>query len=124
MVPIAYLTLGSVAGGLARHLLGGAVGVAMGPSFPFGTFAVNILGCFLIGFFSALTGEKFSLDPNAKLFLMTGFCGAFTTFSAFMLDTDNLLKDGEILKVFLNIFLSLILGFTAFRMGIFLAKLA
>ena len=120
---ILSLAVGSLLGGFARYFLGGAVGSVMGTVFPFGTLAVNILGCFLIGFLSALTGDKFFLGPEAKLLLMTGFCGAFTTFSAFMLETDSLLKGGEALKAFLYIFLSLFAGLLFFRLGIFLGKL-
>ncbi len=123
MAGIVCLVVGSTLGGLARYFFGGLVSGTLGTAFPLGTLAVNTLGCFLIGLFSSLAGERFFLSPNAKLLLMTGFCGAFTTFSAFILETDSLLKDGYLMKALLNILLSLLLGFIFFRIGIFLGKL-
>src|SRR3972149_12147921 len=74
-----------------------------------GTFTVNVLGCFLIGILVVLAEEKFLLNPQLRLMLMVGFCGAFTTFSTFILETANLTKQGEILNAFLNILLSVAL---------------
>ena len=73
--------------------------------------------CFLIGLFSSLV-EKKILGPTAKLLLMAGFCGAFTTFSAFMLENSNFIRQGETFKAFLNIALSLTVGFALFRLGV------
>ncbi|HRY29999.1 MAG TPA: CrcB family protein, partial [Elusimicrobiota bacterium] len=82
-----YLAVGSVAGGFARYLLSGAVHSKWGSGFPYGTLAVNLCGCFLIGLLNGLAEEKFLLNPHARLLLMTGFCGAFTTFSTIMLES-------------------------------------
>ncbi|MFA5059792.1 MAG: fluoride efflux transporter CrcB [Candidatus Omnitrophota bacterium] len=123
MDKILYLSLGGIVGTLARYGLAGVVYRFFGTSFPFGTFAVNILGCLLVGFFASLSDKKFLLDPNTRLLLMVGFCGAFTTFSTLILETDHLLKDGEMIKAFLNILLSVVVGFIVFRVGIFLGKI-
>ena len=117
------LTTGSVLGGLARYYLAGFIYWIMGTSFPYGTMVVNLSGCFLIGFLYSLAEEKFIIGPNGRLLLMVGFCGAFTTFSTFMLETANLLKDGETWPAFLNIFLSVVGGFLVLRLGILLAEL-
>ena len=123
MAKILSLVLGSVAGGLARYYLAGHAHRVFGAAFPYGTFAVNLTGCFLIGFLSAISEGKFGMSPNMKLLLMVGFCGAFTTFSTLMLETGNLMKDGEALRAFLNVFLSFVVGFVLFKAGVALGKL-
>ena len=123
MGKIVALALGSLAGGFARYFLGGFVYRVTGTTFPYGTLAVNLIGCFLIGFFSSLSEEKLLLGPNARMLLMVGFCGAFTTFSTFMLETANLMKGGEFFHAFLNVAVSIILGFLMFRFGMLLAEL-
>jgi CrcB protein len=122
MIKIIALTLGSVAGGLARYYLSGLLYRLFGTRFPYGTLGVNLTGCFLVGFLASLSEEKFLIRPETRLLLMIGFCGAFTTFSTWMLETANLLKDGEILHAFLNVMLSIILGFIVFKIGMFLAE--
>lgn len=117
MVKFFLLAFGGIAGTLSRYALAGFTYRLMGTTFPYGTLVVNVLGCFLIGFLSVLAEKKFLLGPNARLFLMAGFCGAFTTFSTFILETDNLLKDGEIIRAFLNVVLSVAVGFVVFRLG-------
>jgi len=123
MTKILAIAIGSLAGGFARYYLAGFIYRIFGTNFPHGTLAVNLIGCFLIGFFASLSEEKFLIGPEVRLLLMVGFCGAFTTFSTFMLETANLLKDGENFQALLNIFLSLILGFLVFKIGVFLAEL-
>ena len=120
---ILYLIVGGILGTLARYFVSGGVYRSLGINFPYGTFVVNLLGCFIIGFFMALADKKFLLDTSLKLFLMAGFCGAFTTFSTFMMETDNLIRDGEFIKAFLNIFLSVLFGFVLYRCGVFLAEI-
>lgn len=117
------LAAGGVLGTLARYFLSGTIHRIFGVAFPFGTLAVNLIGCFVIGFLAVLAEEKFLLGPNARIFLMIGFCGAFTTFSTFILETANLTKDGESLYAFMNIALSILLGFLVFRLGVMLARI-
>ena len=123
MGKIFALALGSLAGGFARYYLAGFVSRVFGTNFPHGTLAVNLTGCFLIGFFSSVSDGKFLMSPEARLLLMVGFCGAFTTFSTLMLETANLLKGGEMFQASLNIALSFILGFVVFKIGMSLARL-
>ena len=61
--------------------------------FPLGTFAVNMVGCFFIGIFWGMTFKSFAVNESWKLFLMTGLCGGFTTFSAFTLESIGLIKE-------------------------------
>ncbi len=116
------LAAGGILGTFARYFLSGAVHRILGISFPFGTLVANLVGCFAIGFLAVLAEEKFLLGPTARIFLMIGFCGAFTTFSTFILETSNLTKDGESLYALANILLSVILGFLIFRLGVMLAR--
>ncbi len=113
-----YLVAGSILGGMARYILAGAVYEKMGTSFPYGTLIVNLSGCFLIGFFSSLVDDKFFLGPNARILLMTGFCGAYTTFSTYMFETGNLVKEGQVSMAFLNILVSTAVGFGAYWLGV------
>src|SRR3990167_3799303 len=110
-----YLAVGGVAGTLCRYALSGIVYKITGTSFPYGTMIVNLSGCFLIGLLAALSDEKFLLGPEMKILWMAGFCGAFTTFSTFMFETSNLLKDGETWRAFSNVMSSVVLGFILFR---------
>ncbi len=92
-----WLALGGALGTLARYGLSGLVSVQFGETFPWGTLAVNVLGSFIIGFVAVLTapdGRVFA-GPTTRQFIMTGFCGGFTTFSSFSLNTLNLIGDGE-----------------------------
>ncbi len=116
-----HLAVGTLAGGFCRYWLAGAVYSLFGVQFPHGTLAVNLSGCFAVGLLNALAEAKLLLGPEARILLMTGFCGAFTTFSAFMLETSNLIKDGEAIRASVNVAGSLIGGFILFRLGEWLA---
>ena len=87
---------------------------------PYGTFAANILGSLLIGIVLGLAAKNDSLSPNQTLFLATGFCGGFTTFSTFSVETLTLLENGLWLKaaanVFLNVGACLIAGWLAIQL--------
>jgi len=117
MAKFLNLVIGGAAGTVARYLLGGAVYRLMGTSFPYGTLVVNVSGCFILGILAALADKKFILGPDARLLLMIGFCGAFTTFSTLIFESDNLLKNGQAMRAFSNILVSVILGFILFRVG-------
>jgi len=117
-----WFSVAVVFGGFARYLLGTAVYRKFGGGFPTGTLLVNLSGCLLIGFFNSLAQDKLLLGPEERLWLMTGFCGAYTTFSTFILETSNLFRDGESSWALLNIALSLLLGLAVFRVGTWLAR--
>ena len=122
MVKWLNLIVGGVTGTVARYVLAGAVYQVLGASFPYGTLVVNLTGCFAIGFLAALAEEKLLLSPEARMLWMVGFCGAFTTFSTFMLETANLMKDGEMAKAFVNVAASVVIGFVVFRLGMLVAN--
>ena len=75
---------GSCLGGMARYLLSVAVQTRAGSLFPWGTFAVNLAGCLVLGFLYGMLDRGFQLSAPMKLFLTVGFCGGFTTFSTFV----------------------------------------
>jgi len=90
--------------------------------FPFGTFAVNIAGSFLVGILFGLV-EKGDLMSSAwRLFLITGFCGGFTTFSSYSVETLSLFRNGEVAYALLYIFTSVAIGLLAVWLGVILIK--
>ncbi len=123
MSKFTLLAIGGITGTIARYLLGGYIYAVLGTSFPYGTLVVNLLGCLIVGFLAAFMENKFMLTPNLRLLLMIGFCGAFTTFSTFILETSNLIRSGETLKAFMNIIFSVIIGLIVFRIGVFLGDI-
>jgi CrcB protein len=91
--------------------------------FPWGTFLVNISGCLLIGIFFAGTAKN-SPDPGDwRLFLTTGLCGGFTTFSAFAFENMNMLKNGDISRALFYTLGSAVIGILAVFAGVALVKL-
>lgn len=92
--------VGSALGGLGRYVVSGLVGAQFGETFPWGTIIVNVTGCFVIGFFATLTAPdgRLFVSPATRVFILTGLCGGYTTFSAFSLQTVTLMHDGEWLR--------------------------
>ena len=89
---------------------------------PYGTFAANILGSLLIGIILGLAAKNESLSQNTVLFLATGFCGGFTTFSAFAYENHIFLKSGDFMSFALYTIASFILGFAAVFFGMWTVK--
>ena len=90
----------------------------MGSRFPFGTFAINISGSFLIGVVVTVLAERTHWSANWRYLIPVGFIGAYTTFSTFELETFQSLRDGDLLIAFLNVSLSVVLGFIAVWLGV------
>jgi fluoride exporter len=88
---------GGALGSVARFWLAAAMTTLTGPRFPWGTLLINAVGSFLIGLIAALTvtPERIGMHPDLRIFLMVGVCGGFTTFSAFSLQTLELLQTGD-----------------------------
>ncbi len=117
------LAIGGLAGTAARYLLAGGINQAMGAGFPYGTMAVNLSGCFLIGLFDSMAEARFLIGPSGRMLLMVGFCGAYTTFSTLIFETSNLMRDGQMLRASLNFLGSGAAGLVLLRLGMVLGKL-
>jgi CrcB protein len=117
-----WIAIGSGIGGAALFLLQQRIYRLYPSSFPWGTFVVNITGCFLIGLIYAISEKGNLLSAGMRLFLATGFCGGFTTFSSFAYENISLLRDSELLFFFAYTLASIIIGFAATYSGILLVK--
>lgn len=105
MLMYLWVALGSALGGVARYWCSGFVAARVGEVFPWGTFVVNVVGSFVIGFFATLTAPDngWLVPTEVRVFVMVGFCGGYTTFSSFSLQTLNLVRDGEFLFASANV---------------------
>ena len=92
-------------------------------SFPYGTLLVNIIGCFLVGLVFGFANKGNVLSPEWRMFLATGFCGGFTTFSTFSYESTQLINNGEYLSLALYILASVVIGIVATFAGIALTRL-
>jgi len=119
---VALVGLGSFIGGSLRYLIAQIVQSKFLSAFPYGTFTVNIVGCFVIGLVFGLS-TKMNLSPEWRLFLATGICGGFTTFSAFSLETMQLLREGQSFFALLYVAASILFGLLAVYLGMTLLKL-
>ena len=90
-----FIGMGSCLGGIARYLLTRWVQGSTSSSFPYGTLAVNLLGCLAIGMLYGLFDRHGWMGPELRAFLVVGFCGGFTTFSTFSADAVRLLRAGD-----------------------------
>ncbi|MGI4956110.1 MAG: fluoride efflux transporter CrcB [Janthinobacterium lividum] len=123
MLTYALIGLGGALGSVARAWLGNAMVALTGPSFPWGTILINIVGSFVIGFFGTLTATdgRFAVPFDVRAFVMVGVCGGFTTFSSFSLQTFELLRDGRTGQALVNIALSVALCLASVAVGYSLA---
>lgn len=117
-----YIAAGAVLGAPLRYLLQARVQDIAGPGFPWGTFAVNITGCLVFGFLATLAAERGALDREARLFLLTGFLGSYTTFSTFGWETVELLRDDRVIRAVAYVMLSCGTGVLAAWAGSLLAR--
>lgn len=117
-----YLGLAGAAGTLARYGLSGWVGRSFGTTFPWGTAAVNILGCLFFGLMWACVENKLAVTGQIKLVIFMGFFGAFTTFSTFAFETGQLLDDSQWLWAAGNLLLHTVAGLAALMAGLAIGK--
>jgi CrcB protein len=120
---IIYVAIGSVIGGVGRFLLQQYVQRRVASTFPYGTLCVNLAGCFLIGIVFGLSVKGNLLSAPVRIFLATGLCGGFTTFSSFINENHSMLLDGELLNTLIYISVSVVAGLIATTLGAFLIKI-
>ena len=112
------VALGGAIGTLGRYAAG-LFAMPISQGLPWGTILINIAGSFVIGFFGTLTLShgRFPVPESARLFVMVGICGGFTTFSSFSLQTLDLLRGGAVVRAFFNVGLSVALCLFAVALG-------
>lgn len=113
--------IGSGLGGIMRFALGKWINGLHNHPYPFGTFIVNIIACFLLGFAIGLTDYKQFFSPTTRLFLTVGFCGGFSTFSSFSSEVLTLAQQGHTTSLVVYIFSSVLLCVTATFSGLWIA---
>jgi CrcB protein len=118
MITYVLVAVGGALGSVGRFWLGNAVMTFAGAVFPWGTIIINILGSFVIGWFSA----RYPGSNDARAFVMAGLCGGFTTFSAFSLQTAELLRAGEAERAMANVVLSVAVCLLATLLGLALGR--
>lgn len=123
LVNVLIVGSGGFIGSAARYLLGGwAHRLAPMSTFPIGTLAVNVAGCFLIGLLGGLTETRSIFGPEARAFLLIGVLGGFTTFSSFAHETLALARDAELLRAVLNVGLQVAGGLVCAWLGFALVR--
>ena len=123
MTTYLWVAIGSALGGLLRYVLT-RLWVEQSMEFPWSTVVINVLGCFVIGFFGTLTlsGGRYPVSENVRMFVMVGVCGGFTTFSSFSLQTFDLVRAGAFGRALLNVVLSVVVCFFAVALGHYMAE--
>ena len=92
---VLVISLGAIFGANARWVISRYLAKVIGPVFPYGTLAINVVGSFMVGFFMIWATERVLLDPRWRLLIVVGFCGAFTTFSSFAFETMAYFEQGQ-----------------------------
>lgn len=115
--------LGGALGTIARYLLSFA-GLSISRELPIATILINVTGSFVIGFVGTLTlaDGRFPTSENARMFVMVGVCGGYTTFSAFSLQTFDLLRSGAVVRAMVNVAVSVCLCILAVALGHWIAS--
>ena len=114
-----WISIGAVLGANARYFVNRAAAKWLGAAFPYGTLAVNVLGCLAIGLVATLAAGRLIGKPEiVRLVVVVGFLGSLTTFSSFSYETHELFRDGAWVRACANIVLSVLAGLAGVRLGI------
>jgi fluoride exporter len=120
----AMIALGGALGALARYQVALSIQSRILSAFPWGTFVVNISGCFAMGAITSVLSQRIGLSENWRYLIPVGFIGAYTTFSTFELETYRAMTQGTSLVALMNIAASVVVGYAALWLGIITARLA
>ncbi len=122
MQPILIVFLGGGFGSVLRYLLSKWISALHTQSFPWGTFTVNVIACLVLGVIVGVADQKQIISPTMRLFWTVGFCGGFSTFSTFSIETLQLMQNGLTSSLLLYIALSLLLCVGATFVGIYFGE--
>jgi len=116
------IALGGAVGAVARYGMANGVYAVLGRGFPYGTFAVNLMGSLLMGFLFVFLLERINAGPEMRAAIIVGFLGSFTTFSTFSMETLTLMNQGAYTKAALNIVLSVVFCILFTALGVAMAR--
>ena len=116
------ISLGAVVGANLRYWMSRSMLRLLGPVFPYGTLAINVLGSFVLGLFMVWTTERVMADPRWRLFVAVGFCGGYTTFSSFAFESMVFFQQGQWTLLTWNILSNNLLACGAVLAGMALAR--
>jgi CrcB protein len=122
MKDILVVGAGGFVGAISRYAVGLAVATFWTHRFPLATLLINVTGSFVLGLFSTLAVERVPIDPRLRLFVATGFVGAYTTFSTFEYETQRLVETGAARWGLLNVVGSVVAGYAAVQLGVWIAR--
>lgn len=119
---ILLIALAGGLGTLSRYGLGGLVQRLTGPAFPWGTLVVNLLGCFVFGLIWSAGEGRLGLSGEARVIILVGFMGAFTTMSTFVFETGSLVRDGQLLLGLGNVLAQNLVGLATLFLGLWVGR--
>ena len=122
MVDFLAISAGAIVGANLRYWMSRYAVRLLGPVFPYGTLAINVLGSFVLGFFLIWTTERTIVDPRWRLLIAVGFCGGFTTFSSYAYESMAFLQQGQWSLLAVNFFSNNVLACVAALAGMALAR--
>jgi CrcB protein len=117
-----FIAIGGAVGAVLRYGASTGVYSLLGRGFPYGTLFVNVTGSLLMGILSVLMLERFNAGPEWRAAVLVGMLGSFTTFSAFSIETLNLLEQGDVVRALANIILSVLVCLVAVWFGVLLGR--